>query len=332
MSEIGIYNDGFLEYLRQNLGDPIKTNPKNIICNCPWCDVGRVTSKPHLWISLETPIFHCFRGDCNKSGLVKKLISKIEGNDNADNFINKDKIKQYQTERIRFKKNIFKPKEIVLPELREDFFKLKAFYIQKRLKFSNIPLHMIKGLVFDINKLIEINNIQLDEKVLRFKDYLQTNFVGFLTENQSCISLRNIDPNSSFRYYKLNIQPSQLLDYYKLYGGNRNSRDIIMAEGIFDIYAEHIYDALGIKNNARAYIAALSTSYAAAIKSVIFNEQVFRPIIHILSDKEIPEEYYRKIMFFNSHLVDCLKVYYNKTGKDFNDTPINICCKTIISN
>ena len=60
-----------------------------------------------------------------------------------------------------------------------------------------------------------------------------------------------------------------------------------MAEGIFDIYAEHIYDVLGLKNKVKAYIAALSTSYVAAIKSVIFNEQIFRPIIHILSDREI---------------------------------------------
>jgi len=327
---IGIYEDSFIDYLEQNLG-PVKTNPKNIIVPCPWCDVGTTTSKSHLWISMHDPIFHCFRGGCNKSGLIKTLTEKIEGNDTSRNYVNQNQMEHFKTEKVKFEKNIYKPKDIVLPDLDEKIFRLKALYIKQRLKFENIPLSNIKGLVFDINKLVQMNNIQLDEKVIRFQDYLQTNFVGFLTENRSCVSLRNIDPRSEFRYYKLNLQKTQLLDYYKLYGNKKDSKHIIMAEGIFDIFAEHIYDVLELKNKARAYIAALSTSYAAAIRSVVFNEQIFRPVIHILSDSEIKISYYEKIMKYNKHIIDSLNVYYNRTGKDFNDTPINISCTNIIS-
>jgi hypothetical protein len=328
---IGIYNDEFLQYLEINLG-PIKTNPKNIIVPCPWCDVGTNTSKSHLWISMHDPIFHCFRGGCNQSGLIRKLTEKIEGTDTSGSYVNQERVKHFKVEKVKFEKNIYKPKDITIPILDEDKFKLKSLYIKQRLKFSNVPLSTIPGLIFDIDELIRINNIQLPEKVIRFKDYLQTNFVGFLTENNSCVSLRNIDSKSEFRYYKLDLQPSQLLDYYKLYGNRRDSNHIIMAEGIFDIYTEHIYDVLGLKNKAKAYIAALSTSYLAAIKSVIFNEQIFRPIIHILSDKEIKISYYEKIMKYNKHLIKSLNVYYNKTGKDFNDTPINVSCINILSN
>lgn len=328
---IGIYNDEFIEYLERNLGE-VKTNPKNIITNCPWCDVGVNTSKSHLWISMTDPIFHCFRGGCNESGLIRKLTERIEGNDTSNTYVNKDLVKQYKIEKIKFEKNKFKHKDIILPELREDFFTLKAFYLRQRFKFSNIPLSSVSGLVFDIDRLIELNHIELDEKVIKFKDYLQSNFIGFLTENHSCISLRNIDPNSNFRYYKLHLQPSQLLDYYKINGGRRRSNDIVMAEGIFDVYSEHIYNILGLKNKAAAYIAALSTSYGAAIKSVVFNEQIYRPIIHILSDREVHLNYYKKIMKYNSHIIDSMNIYYNKTGKDFNDTPINISCTTILSN
>ena len=198
MGTVGIYNEEFLTYLEQNLGT-VKTNPKNIITKCPWCDVGTTTSKDHMWISLYEPIFHCFRGGCNKSGWISKLIQKIEGIDTSTSYINKEKFKEFQTETIKFKKNKQKIKDIILPDLKEDYFKLKSLYINQRLKFSNIPLSTIKGLIFDIDELIRINNIQLDEKVIRFKDYLQTNFVGFITENQSCISLRNIDSSSNFR-------------------------------------------------------------------------------------------------------------------------------------
>lgn len=328
---IGIYNDGFISYLEKNLGI-VKTNPKNIITNCPWCDIGVQTSKSHLWISMTDPIFHCFRGGCNKSGLINKLTEKIEGTDTSSIHVNKDLVRQFKTEKIKFEKNEFKHKEINLPELNEEMFSLKTFYLRQRFKFSNISLSSVKGLVFDIDELIRLNHIQLDEQVIKFKDYLQSNFIGFLTENHSCISLRNIDSKSRFRYYKLHLQPSQLLDYYKISGNKRKSNHIIMAEGIFDIYTEHIYNILGLKDKVVAYIAALSTSYAAAIKSFVFNEQIYRPIIHILSDREVPIKYYEKIMKYNSHIIDSMNIYYNKTGKDFNDTPINISCTTILSN
>ena len=171
-----IYNDGFLEYLEVNLGGPVKTNPKNIICNCPWCDVGVVTSKPHLWISKEAPMFHCFRGSCQQSGSVKKLLKAIEGHDRSSKkFVNVEKIKQLAKTKIVFTKNAFQPKKIIVPELREEQFPLKALYLRQRLKFSDIPLTSIKGLVFDIKQLLDLNGIGLDEKIIQFADYIFTN-------------------------------------------------------------------------------------------------------------------------------------------------------------
>ena len=49
---------------------------------------------------------------------------------------------------------------------------------------------------------------------------------------------------------------------------------------------------------------------------------VFKPEIHVLSDNGIPLENYEKLKFFNKHIIDKMVVYYNRTGKDFNDTPL----------
>ena len=97
MSDLGIYNQDFLNYLEDNLGDPhpIKHNIKDIVCCCPWCDVGTQTSKPHLWISKEAPIYHCFRAACNKSGFIGHLTKAISGNDKSDGFVDKEKITYY---------------------------------------------------------------------------------------------------------------------------------------------------------------------------------------------------------------------------------------------
>ncbi len=323
---IGIYQDSFLDYLKDNLGDQIKVTPKNIICQCPWCEYGKEKKHYHLWISLEAPIFHCFHVDCDvKSGVINKLVKKISGTDNSDKYVDRKKIKELTRKRIKFKRNVFRPTFIELPKLDKVLWKHKDLYIKQRLKFSNINTSTIKGLVYDINKFVEINNIKLDEKVEKFRDYLHSNFVGFLSEHHSSITFRNLDRTSKFRHYKLKIQESKLLDYYKLPGGEKHSREVVIGEGIFDIYTEHIYDSIGIKKDCSLYAAALSaTSYASLIKSLVFHEQIFRPRVHIISDNGIDLEFYEKMKYFNKHIIDKLTVYYNRSGKDFNDTPLNI--------
>ena len=78
---IGIYEDNFIKYLKDTLGEPIKQTQKNIICRCPFCEYNKTKTHYHLYISLEAPIFHCFSAECHQSGLLPKLLKKIEGKD-----------------------------------------------------------------------------------------------------------------------------------------------------------------------------------------------------------------------------------------------------------
>lgn len=321
---VGIYEDSFLEYLRDNLGDPIKLTPKNIVCRCPWCEFGLEKNHYHLWISIDAPIFHCFHGGCEQKGVISKLVRYISGTDTSDKFVDKSKIKSNIKQKIKFDRNVVKPIDVKFPSLKESVFGYKSQYIKQRLKFANVSVPSIKGLVFDINEFLNINNIPIDTKLFRIRDFLHANFVGFVTEHQSVIIFRNVDHKSSFRYFKLEIQPSKYLDYYKLPGAAKNSTNIILAEGIFDIYTEHIFDMLNLKNQTCLYASALSTSYPSLIKSITYHEQIFRSDVHILSDSNIDMKYYEDIKKFNSHIINSLNVYYNKVGKDFNDTPVVI--------
>jgi len=318
-----IYDDKFIQYLKDSLGEPIKVKSKNIICRCPWCEYGQNKDHYHLYISTEFPIFHCFHSDCQQSGTIKKLFRKIEGKDISEKYVNPDKIKQYAKERTRVQENEIIVKNLILPEIDEDRFKAKSMYMRERLKFSNINLKDIKGLIFDVKEFLTINKIVIDEKMFRMVDYLHQNFVGFLTENQSVAIFRNINKDSSFNHFKYQLQESNFLDYYKISGNNINSNNIVLAEGIFDIFSESIFDSIGIKNNTRLYASALSTSYESLIKSIVFHEQEFKLNVSILSDNNIGLDYYRKIKRFNKHIIESLSVYYNKSGKDFNVTPID---------
>lgn len=319
---IGIYQDEFIDYLKKKLGDHIKITSKNIVCPCPFCEFGENKDHYHLHIGIDIPIFHCFHGGCEKSGGLKKFLRKLEGHDISDTFIDKDKLAEMSKQRKIFKDQEVVQSKIHLPTINSHMFMMKDMYIKQRLKFSRTPVNLIKGLIFNVDLFIEMNNIPVDETLFRLKDYLQANFVGFLTENNSTVIFRNIDHTHSMKFFKLKIQQSNFLDYYKLPGNDKNSNKIVLAEGIFDIFTEHIFDTLNIKHEVKLYASALSSKYISLVHSIIFHEQVFQPEVIILSDRGIGRDYYKKMKKYNKHIIDKLTVYYNKTGKDFNDTPV----------
>ena len=319
---IGIYQDDFIDYLKDNLGDRIKTTNKNIIIPCPWCEYGEEKDHYHLYIGLDAPIFHCFHGGCETGGILAKLMKKIAGHDVSEAFIDKEKVKEYEKLKNVFVEKDEKLKGIKLPPVKPEMFPAKELYLQRRLKFSNIRSENIKGLIYDIHEFININNIPVDESLFRLRDYLHNNFVGFLTEHNTTAMFRNTDDSHTMRFYKLKIQTSNFLDFYRLPGNNFKSSKVVLAEGIFDIFSEHIYDFINIKSDVRLYASVLSSKYLGLIQSIVYHEQLFRPDVIILSDRGIDREYYKKLKFFNQHIINTLSIYYNKTGKDFNETPV----------
>ena len=317
---IGIYQDSFIDYLRDYLGDPIKVTSKNIVCKCPWCEYEETKTHYHLYISTEAPIFHCFY--CHQKGSLSKFFKRIGGRDHSNSYVDKERVKKSSiklNERTKNEQN----RKFILPIIDEQSFKVKKFYLNKRFKFSDISLKNIPGLIFDFEEFVKINKIRLNEKQTKILPFLQSNFIGFLTKNHSIVICRNIDTSTKFRHYKLILQQTRFLDYYMLPGSNFKSNSIVLGEGIFDIYAEHIFDYTKLKSSCLLYAAGLSTSYHSLIKSIIFDTQIFKPSIYILSDSNITLPYYKKIKRLNSHIVSDFNIYYNKNGKDFNVTPVN---------
>ena len=271
-----------------------------------------------MYISLEAPIFHCFHGGCEVGGVLAKFMKKLAGHDNSDDFVDRSRVKEVKTQKV------FKEQEHIkvrIPKLKPREFPMKELYIRKRLKFANISLKRIKGLIFDVHEFINMNQIPVDETLFRLRDYLHNNFVGFLTDHGSTVMFRNFDHSHSMKFFKLKVEWQPFLDYYKLPGLDKRSNKIVLAEGIFDIFSEHIYNNLNMKD-IRLYASALSSKFISLIQSIVFHEQIFRPNVIILSDRGIDLDYYKKMKYFNRHIIDTLSVYYNKTGKDFNDTPV----------
>jgi hypothetical protein len=308
----GIYEDSFVDLLKQYLGE-IKISRKNIICRCPYCEIGSDKKHFHLYVSLETPIFHCFKSECNQKGTVEKLIYKLSGKKD-DTFYDKS-LQKSKVETIKIDN-----KSLKIPELNLESFNDKLQYINKRSFDTDIC--KLQGLIFDINLFLLENNLMTDD-IKKYKDFLQENFIGFLTRNQSTLILRNIDEKSKLRYHKIEIKQIPFADYYAIYEDQFKS-DIILAEGIFDILVEKKIDSINKKESSKLYAACLSSNYESLIKSLAYNDLQFRQHIHILSDRGISIEYYKKVKNNLKHLIDSLVVYYNNDGKDFGDGAKNI--------
>jgi len=318
---IGIYQDSFKQFLEDNLGE-VKMTSKNFIVPCPWCEYPEDKDHYHMYISIEAPIFHCFHASCEQKGNLRKFLRKIQGHDISDTFIDKKALDEAKKRQKVFEDKEVENSDIFVPKIEQDKFLEKNLYFRKRMKFFNVFTSLVKGLIFDINKFIDLNQIPVGEKLFRIRDYLHSNFIGFLTDNNSTVIMRNIDDSHDFRFYKLKIQETNFLDYYKLQGNDFNSNTIVLGEGIFDIFGEHNFDTINIKDKVKLYASSLSANYTALIKSIVFHEQIFRPDVIILSDRGIPKYKYHNLKKYNSHIINSLTVYYNKVGKDFGDTTV----------
>ena len=137
MSDVGIYKQEFIDYLKEHLGeDAVDIKSKNIVCRCPWCEMDEEKSHYHLYISTEVPIFQCFYAGCPASGNIKKLLKKISGTSHASSYINVNKIKKTDI-KLSTKQSF---KKLIIPEYKRGKFREKENYINKRFGFVDINL------------------------------------------------------------------------------------------------------------------------------------------------------------------------------------------------
>ena len=137
---VGIYNDDFINYLKDNLGaNRVKVSSRNIIMSCPWCEYNQDKNHYHLNIGLDLPVFHCFHATCEIGGTIKKLIRKIEGHDISERFIDKKSLDKIKKKKILTDGEL-PLSDIRMPEINIIKFPLKNLYIKKRLKFANISI------------------------------------------------------------------------------------------------------------------------------------------------------------------------------------------------
>jgi len=302
-------------------------NGKNVIAKCVYCGDHKTVSKQgHLYVSLnpEMPTVHCFY--CNHSATINDLIKVITGSKKlAEEVLPKEELLKLRNKNktIKVKK---KTSTFNLSKKETTSFIAKRNYMITRT-FHKLNIDDIPNLIFDFETFFKQNNISAtgpngfltDWEV----DIIKTQFVGFLSRHHTLIFARNIT-NSEYGFKKMNLQSTSngLLDYWYINGGDPLSDTVVLAEGNFDVLGEYAIDSLKLKGKVRLYAAGNSFSYSSLLKSVCFDENLFKCDVVILSDNDKKPEFYNKFKRDNSHIIKSLKIWYNTKGNDFGEFPI----------
>ena len=305
------------------------SNGKNLISICPICgDHPNPRKKGHMYVSTDPsiPLAHCFYSNCvlTVSDLVKKLTGSKK---KANEVITKEEENSAKYESKKIRKHRARTATYKLPTLHPESFPYKRLYLRKRSRNRLTP-EEIPNMVLDFKSFVSMNGLRLvgEGGVLSDQemDLLCQYHVGFLSRHHTMIYTRSFNDEVWMKFKKVSLQSDNLhmLDYWHLPGGDPTSDTIVLAEGNFDIIGEYVSDTLKIKDKVRLYASGNSFSYSSLLKSVCFDENLYKCNVVILSDIDKKPEWYRKFKTENSHVIQKLDIWANKNGKDFGTFPI----------
>jgi len=329
----------FWDKLKKALNDKlglsywVKVN-NQLVCRCPYCELKSTKNHGHLYIYKneegEVPTFHCFRcgDDGNGHGTLFELLDdlKLDYHEFIDNDIHDYVYPKFKSGGIKKYNPIHIPVSIY-GKLDEDKYNSKKLYLQGRLGF-NIDFKKIPNLVFDIKSIINTYPLKDPTYFLEEKSFLldiyEKYYVGFLSNMNTILSLRNTDHKSKYRYSKIYFKTDIEKDFYGIFINKPNiNNTIVLSEGVFDLLtALNSEDLLFLKNKSLFWAAILGSGYTNMIDTILNYCKVVEADIVILSDTDKTFDYYKNIKY--NPRVRSLNIFWNKDSKDFGELPIRI--------
>jgi len=219
---------------------------------CPYCNDATRKSKPnhgHLYFSISTNYFHCFR--CNEVGSLTRLLTHTGFTDQEA----LASLRQNNRDDISYFRKT-KHKELFGSESANVKMK-RAFEKYMSLRgsndFSRFYAYMTsRCLDIDFSKYFVFPERKFDKLVCSFYNY-----------DNRFVTSRFIDDNDK-RYHNSKDKP---LYYFQNMANIINYQEIVICEGIFDIINLHNYCHSFNRNSF--YIAMNGSSYVQTIKMLL---------------------------------------------------------------
>lgn len=273
----------------------VSSNGIQYTVRCPYCGDSNKANHGHFSIKIDendeySPmIFRCFK--CDTSGLLTKDVI----NDLGLNISNQltDELGRFNQKSAKYNKfTDTRVESFVVPESNSIYADYKLDYINNRLGTSfnyedAKDLKIILGLE-DFIVMNQINTIVgITPKQVKFYD---KHYVGFLSSNRNCITMRAIDDYASMRYVKIVLNPRNLdpNTFYAI----PNTIDLLYHHDINIHITEGTFDALGVytlnnfdkENNF--YYAVCGYGYNTILRGLIRMGFTTGLNIHIYADND----------------------------------------------
>ena len=300
--------------------DICKSNSSHtqFVVKCPMCESYSTKDHGHLSIKVDinddsAMVFRCFK--CDYSGiLTDSLLNELGFYVNDDLSAG---IKSFNKKIVKTNKFINdKILDYKVPEYNNSKLnQIKINYINDRLETSIQPNECNKlKIILDVFDFIKLNNIESIPNIdIKYLNFINMNYVGFLSTNNNCITFRNFN-NKYRRYLKVKLDPFNINgnSFYSIPNTLNltytHDINIHICEGTFDILSVYYNIHNGnLENNY--YYAACGFGYISILKFLISNGINTGLNIHIYSDNDKTDNDHYKYLYRNS-LIEWLDHIY----------------------
>lgn len=340
MSNRAELKDSTLEQITQHLLNTLNRarvipSGREIACACPFC--GDSKSDPYatsFYINIDQSsenfmMYHCFRANCNSSGLVNE-----EFLDNIG-FTNRSSVKElneffynrgvsvggkYRSKKSKTLINVINSLSPIAEK--------KKDYINKRLglDLSYEDLYNLK-INLDLLELLKLNEIKIsDDKIYQYTN-LSNYGISFLSAYNDYVIVRDVSKSNKLRKRYTNVN---IFDNYEnatkayciptdLDLLSPDPYTINISEGVFDILSVK-YNLKHDKSKNQLYLAACGSGITRTLMQFIRQYGLINSKIHVYSDSDVDLSRYEQLELLKPYLKNPdITIHYNdmKGEKDF---------------
>lgn len=308
---------------------------------CPYCGDSQDPNHAHLSVRIDPEddsaiVFRCFK--CNQSGLFDEDTLADVGI-RLDSY-DMDLFRQFTKKAARTTRRVsIRTEPFFVPSFRNTpLNQTKLAYLNVRLG-TNIDLDTAKDykIIVSLEEFLRANQIVEFDHVSSGKRWvLENHYIGFLSTNNNCITMRRVptipSKNDYRRYDKIYVNPLNMspATFYSipaqlnlLYDGELH---VHIAEGTFDI--------LSVKENVKPdyenqlFYAACGFGYTAILRTLVNSGICTRITMHLYADNDKTDvAVFGQIKFSPlGEFVDHIIIHRNgfEGEKDFGVTPDRI--------
>ena len=280
---------------------------REVTINCPLCErEGKPDHGRHMYISLgfddKPPMYNCFKSTTHRGILSQSFLEEFSKH---SQYIDTELMENLEKENKRVSNlgayRLNRNKQygfFILPSQNNALSDAKLRYINNRLGLAlNYQDLKENKIILNISDLLRYNSIKTATRSEYIMNFLNTYFLGFMTNTNGSIIMKNIsDPKKvqlpesiDSRYIKYNLVDNAISGYYVIPSNVdlASHVNIRIAEGTFDILSVfyHLCNQDRLNN---IYLSIGSNAYLSAIKYFATSIGVVNATYHLYIDNDIP--------------------------------------------